>query len=114
MSRLIASLIAALALILSPVVMTGAAVASSHQAMAMEMAGPMAGHCEGMLPVKSDSKGAMKIDCAAACSALQPLPPLLAQRGCFAAAAPARLAVAQLDGITIGHEPPPPRFSPEI
>lgn len=107
MFRPIALLLAALALILSPVLMTGAAVAASpsHQTMAMDMAG----HCEGMMPAKSDGKGAMKMDCAAACSVLQATPPLLAQGPCLDGAAPVRRVVAQLDGITVGHEPPPPR-----
>lgn len=109
MMRLIALIVAAFALMLSPVLMTGTAAAASraHQPAAMDMAA----HCEGMMPAKNDGKGAMKMDCAAACSVLQATPPLLAQAPCLDGVAPARPVVAQLDGITLGHETPPPRAS---
>lgn len=109
MMRLIALVFAALALMSSPVLMTGAAVAASRTNHAVAM--DMAGHCEGMMPAKSDGKGAMKMDCAAACSILQAIPPLLTQGPCLDGAEPARSVVAQLDGITMGHEPPPPRMA---
>jgi len=107
MMRLIALFLAALALMLPPVLMTGAAVAASrtHRVVATDMGG----HCKGMMPAKHDRKGAMKMDCAAACSILQAVPPLLAHGPCFDGAEPARSVVAQLDGIIMGHEPPPPR-----
>ncbi|KQX24877.1 MULTISPECIES: hypothetical protein [unclassified Sphingomonas] len=117
MVRPIALLMAAFALFLSPVLMTGAGAAmptAQPVAMTMPVAMMMDAHCAGMLPDRPGGRDGMKIDCAAACSALHAIAPFLAPAPALAASAPSLLRVARLDGIDLGHEPPPPRTPPEI
>lgn len=106
MVRSIVLWLAALALFLAPAVMGGGvALAHAPQPAAMAMDGP----CAGMLPGKGDGRDAMKIDCAAACSLLQPTTPFLARR---VAVAPPRLswgAGRPLRDFASAREPPPPR-----
>nr|WP_047169604.1 hypothetical protein [Sphingomonas sp. Y57] len=111
MFRPIALLLAALALILSPVLMAGAAAAmpaAEPAAMTMDA------HCAGMLPGKPDQKKSLKIDCAAACSALHASTPFIVRVPSIGGVPPAMLRVAQLHGIDLARETPPPRSTPEI
>ncbi|MFD2499638.1 hypothetical protein ACFSTI_13425 [Rhizorhabdus histidinilytica] len=74
MFRALALFLAAFALLLSPVLMAdaGAAMpAAEPVAMTMDV------HCAGMLPGKPDGKNSLKIDCAAACSALHASAPFI-------------------------------------
>lgn len=111
MFRPIALFLAAFALLLSPVLMAGAGAATRT---AEPVAMTMEAHCAGMLPGKPDGKRSLKIDCAAACSLLQASAPFIVRAPSAVGAPPAMLRVAQLDGIDLGREPPPPRSTPEI
>ncbi|MES2495582.1 MAG: hypothetical protein V4618_05695 [Pseudomonadota bacterium] len=112
MLRSIALLLAAFALFLSPVLMTGA---EDGARAAMPEATAMDAHCAGMMPDRldnknrPDSKGSMKIDCAAACSALHATASSLPPRPFVPALGPSSVRVAPLDGIDLGRELPPPR-----
>lgn len=118
MLRPIALLLAAIALFLSPIMMTGGMAAASPMSSAPLAAGhaamAMNGHCDGMRPVKGSGKDSMKIDCAAACSVLHATAPFLAQVPAIAPSAPSLRRIARLDGIDIGRELPPPRTISEI
>ena len=105
MLRFIASLVAAFALFLSPILMAGGGAVMAHAPLSMTEA-----HCDGMMPMPHDGKaGMMKIDCAAACSALFASPPAFLPCAKTIAARPLPARFSSLDGIVGDHELPPPR-----
>ncbi|MBO9375896.1 hypothetical protein GG804_03875 [Sphingomonas histidinilytica] len=111
MFRALALFLAAFALLLSPVLMADAGAAMPA---AEPVAMTMDAHCAGMLPGKPDGKNSLKIDCAAACSALHASAPFIVRAPSIGGVPPAMLRVAQLDGIDLARETPPPRNAPEI
>ena len=114
-SRLL-TLLAALALLVSPFGRMAAAETMSHSApaasegMAHHRMGSMAGHCDDTAPAQGGTEGAM-IDCMIACATM--IPAAMDQPEMTAPELIAPLAVTArfFDGIQLEAEPPPPRLA---
>ena len=111
MSRLIASILVALAMFLSPLAMgTGGAMAMAHPGMSQVDDGCAATH-----PASSDDqKPDMKMSCAIACAALPATHPPVGEQTVPQEAKAVMAAAQVLIGIWPEGETPPPRLAPEI
>lgn len=113
MSRLLSSLLMALALIVSPLGMIGGAGAAHA---AMPQAASAAAHCGEEGPAQQHEKRApgMEVGCAIACAAVPATGPFSAERLPHASMPPALPGDQLLSGIHPEGETPPPRIRPEI
>jgi putative hemolysin len=113
MPRFLSSLLLALALLLSPLAMIGAAGAAHA---ATPQAAPAAGHCAEKGPTREHDKRApgMEAGCAVACAAVPATEAFTADRLPHDPMAPALLGDQLLSGIHPEGETPPPRVHPEI
>ena len=111
MYRLIASLLVALALFVSPLAM------SSSAGMAMPHAATLAqddGHCAGESAPADEDGTPAKASCASACAACLSLGAISSEQAALAPVALAAAGPQVLSGIRPEGETPPPRILPEI
>ena len=110
------TLLAALALLISPFGRMAAAETMSHSApaaadtMAHHGMGSMVGHCDDMAPRDGDTEGAM-IDCMIACATMIPADTAQVIEARAELIAPLAMPARFFDGIQLEAEPPPPRLS---
>lgn len=111
MPRFVSSMLVALALLFSPLAMSGgAAVAAPHGPAAMAVEG----HCPGSGDPADETQSRAKIGCAVSCAAFPAVGPITNEP-----VAPAKAkAVAARHQLMVGIHPegetPPPRITPEI
>ena len=111
MRRLIASLLLALALFLSPLAMgTSGGAVMAHPAMSQIDEGCAGSHHTS----PDDQKSDMKTNCAIACAALPGSPARLREQAPAPKGETIRGAAQSLTGIWPEGETPPPRNPPEI
>lgn len=112
MFRLLSSMLVAIALLLSPMVMTsGGAMAAPHNPT---MVVGMDGHCaETDVPSGNDRSKAMA-DCTVTCPMFASVEPMVADNGSPAKEDVFVAKYATLIGIRPEGEKPPPRITPEI
>ena len=113
MSRLLPSLLLALALMLAPLAMIGGA--RPAQATTSEGASTAA-HCPEEVPASEHEKNVpgMEMGCAIACAAVPVTEPSMAERVRHDPMQPALPGDPLLSGIHPEGETPPPRIHPEI
>ena len=105
--RLFSFLLLTLALLLSPIGMSGMAMASASTAGAMKM-----GHCDAPASAGHEQKPPVqKADCMSLCSAVSPDQPLLAGGVPPARSADEPVPAAVLTGLAPESATPPPRRS---
>jgi TPP-dependent trihydroxycyclohexane-1,2-dione (THcHDO) dehydratase len=106
MLRAFALLAAAIALFVSPILMAGGGAAIAHAPAEMPM---VLGHCDMPMGNRDAGKTAMKLDCAAACSAIPARAPVLTAIVAPMPNQPLPIGVTMRDGLRPSHELPPPR-----
>lgn len=112
MFRLLSSMLVAMALLLSPMVMTsGGAMAAPHNPTMMV---GMDGHCAVTDVPSGDDQSKAMADCAVTCPMFAAVEPTVADNGPPAKEDVFVAEYATLIGIRPEGEKPPPRITPEI
>jgi hypothetical protein len=113
MLRLLVSIMVALGLFASPMLMAGGAAAARTSDAADQVAAHE-GHCDQTRPDGEDRGTPQDLACSGICSAFLVAAPALADLELRRVPVTGRAGPAKLSGLELGHDPPPPRFAPVI